>query len=99
MITIISEPPVLPLLFWLHSDTLIERIEREIDAVSDDAHALSQDQRSAQISVIDRDRLAVGREEEHWLCVATKDDSMNLLRRTDADPRAVLDLRTLCLPR
>ena len=61
----------------------------EIDAVADDVNALTDHQRSELIAAIDRDRLAVQRDEEHWFTVATKSGT-TLLRRPDADPRAVL---------
>jgi len=78
-------------MFWLHRDLLVERIEAAIDAVSDDEHALTLAQRTAQLAEIDRDRLAVQREEEFWLVEAVKGGA-KLLRRPEADPRAVLML-------
>ncbi len=91
LLTATGDPSALPLLFWLHRDTLIERIEAEIDALADDANALTAEQRAEQIKEIDRDQLAVQHEEEHWIGKAV-DDGANLLRRPDADPRAVLGL-------
>jgi hypothetical protein len=87
----IGDPSPLPLLFWLHRETLIQRIESQIDEISDDQNALTAEQRHAQISEIDRDRLAIQREEEFWVGSAI-DDGMNGLRRPGADPRAVLGL-------
>ena len=89
--TTIGDPSALPLLFWLHRETLTERIEAEIDALADDANALTAEQRTEQVGEIDRDRLAIQREEEHWVSKAIEDGA-NMLRRPDADPRAVLGL-------
>jgi hypothetical protein len=91
LVSAIGDPSSLPLVFWLHREALIQKIEAQIEEVSDDQHALTAAQRTEQISEIDRDRLAVQREEEFWVCSAI-DDGMNVLRRPEADPRAVLGL-------
>ena len=67
------------------------RSRQQIDAIADDANALTEQARTEQIGEIDRDRLAVQREEEHWVGKAI-DGGMTMLRRPDADPRAVLGL-------
>ena len=59
--------------------------------IADDQNALTAEQRAEQIGEIDRDRLAIQREEEHWVGKAIE-DGMTMLRRPDADPRAVLGL-------
>ena len=70
---------------------LSRRSKQQIDAVADDANSLTEQERAEQIGEIDRDRLAVQREEEHWIGAAV-DAGMTMLRRPDADPRAVLGL-------
>jgi hypothetical protein len=91
LISAAGDPAPLPLLFWLHREALIQKIEAQIDEISDDQNALTAEQRNAQISEIDRDRLAIQREEEFWVSSAI-DDGTNILRRPEADPRAVLGL-------
>ena len=95
VITAAGDPPALPLLFWLHRDAIIAKVEAQIDAVADDPNALTAQQRAEQIGEIDRDRLAVHVHEEYWVTVAI-DDGVNVIRRADADPRALLDLATIC---
>jgi class 3 adenylate cyclase len=91
MLAAVGDPSALALLVWLHRDTLIERIEREIDLVADDQHALTSAQRVEQLKPIEKDRLAVEREEEVLISAAIAEGNM-MLRRGDADPRAVLGL-------
>jgi hypothetical protein len=78
-------------LFWLHKDAIIERIEREIDAIADDANALTLEQRTEQVALISADKLATEREEEHFLIQAVVAGAA-IQRRSAADPRAVLGL-------
>lgn len=91
LVTAIGDPSALGLLVWLHRDGLIERIEREIDLVADDQNSLTDEQRAAQLKQIEKDRLAVEREEE-FLISGANEGGANILRRCDADPRAVLAL-------
>jgi hypothetical protein len=86
-----GDPRGFPLLVWLHRDTIVARLEHEIDLTADDDHALTAEQRIQQLSAIDRERLAIQREEEHWVCVAIEDGA-TIARRPLADPRAVLGL-------
>ena len=90
-VSAVGDPQALPLLFWLHRAAIIAKIDAQIDAVADDANSLTDQERAEQIGEIDRDRLAVQREEEHWIGKAI-DAGMTMLRRPDADPRAVLGL-------
>jgi hypothetical protein len=86
-----GDPASLPLIFWLHREALIAKINAEIEAVLDDDFALTAQQRIEQLATIDGDRLAIQRDEEHWFVAATK-SGVCLLRRPDADPRALLGL-------
>jgi hypothetical protein len=58
-----SEPDVLALLCWLHRDTLIARLESEIDIEADDANALTDEQRAIREAELLRDMLATERAE------------------------------------
>ena len=60
-----GDPAGMPLLFWLHREAIISKIEQQIDQFADDPNALTGAQRREQIDEIDRDRLAVQRDEEH----------------------------------
>jgi hypothetical protein len=91
MLTAVGDPSALALLIWLHRDTLIERIEQEIDLVADDQHALTSAQRVELLKPIERDRLAAERAED-VLVGAAIEEGATILRRCDADPRAVLGL-------
>jgi hypothetical protein len=76
---------------WLHRDAIIEKIETAIDALADDAHALTAEQRCDQLAEIDRERLTVERAEEHCFTEAVAAGA-NIIRRPTADARAVLGL-------
>jgi hypothetical protein len=89
LVTAVGDPQAMPLLFWLHREALIAKVEAQIDAISDDPNALTAQQRTESLTEIDRDRLAIEREEEHWVSTAIEGGA-NVLRRPDADPRAVL---------
>lgn len=79
------------LLAWLHKDELLRALDREIDLTADDEHALSTAARTAKLNDIDQEMLAIEREEEA-LITQTESEGFPVLRRRDADPRAVLGL-------
>ena len=79
------------LLAWLFKETLVSRIELEIDASADDEHALSTEQRAETLAACRRDCLAYEREEEA-LVEHAEANGLEILRRVDADPRAILGL-------
>jgi hypothetical protein len=91
LVSAFGDPAGMPLLFWLHREAIISKIEQKIDQFADDSSSLTGAQRREQIDEIDRDRLAVQRDEEHWVSKAV-DQGITALRRPDADPRAVLAL-------
>ena len=91
LVSAVGDPQALPLLFWLHRDAIVEKIEAQIDVIADDQNSLTKEQREEQIREIDQDRLTIQRDEEHWVSKANA-DGMTMLRRPDADPRAVLGL-------
>ena len=52
---------------WLLKTQLIQAVETEIDAISDDAAALTEADRSRLLAEVERDALAVEREEEFFI--------------------------------
>jgi hypothetical protein len=76
---------------WAMGSTLVSKVEREIDEQSDDAHALTAEKRKEGIAEIAADTLAVEREEEALIEMAEA-DGLKVLRRHNADPRAVLGI-------
>lgn len=78
-------------LAWLFRDEIVTKIEAEIEACADDANALSTQQRSDRLDEIASDRLLVEREEES-LIEAAERKGLAVMRRPDADARAVLGI-------
>jgi hypothetical protein len=76
---------------WLNRDALAAAISSEIEACSNDAAALSAEDRRIAIETALRDMLAVEREEEAFIRMS-RDAGAVINRRADADPRAVLML-------
>ena len=79
------------LLAWLHTDTMVAALEREIDAVADDGQAIGADERAKRLAQIAKDKLAAERREEAVITAAAQAGTA-LERRPDADPRAVLGI-------
>lgn len=79
------------LIAWLHKDALIAKLEREIDSVADDSSALTAEERRKRLHALRADILQVERDEES-LIEAIERTGAPILRRADADPRAVLYL-------
>jgi len=77
----------LAVLIWLFKPQLIDALEKEIDAIADDAAALSEADRDRLMAEVERDLLAVQRDEEFFIRQAA-----NVARRRDAHPLAVLQL-------
>jgi hypothetical protein len=90
-VAIEGDPAAQPLLFWLHKDAIVAKLEAAIDEAADDDRALTVDERTKQLERIARDKLAAEREEEHAVEQANLAGA-HVLRRPDADPRAVLGL-------
>jgi hypothetical protein len=81
----------LAVMAWLNPDAMIARLCSSIDADSDDANALTQAERETKVAELRSDILATEREEEA-LIERLEAAGASLLRRGDADPRAVLGL-------
>jgi hypothetical protein len=79
---------VAALLCWMEPALMCEALCREIDAQSGDG-ALSAADRVKSIFSISAELLDLERHEESLICFAA-DDGQEILRRPDADPRAVL---------
>lgn len=79
------------LMAWLFRDQLKAALDTEIDEFSDDAAALTDVARRERLATFTRDRLVTEREEEFWVEAAISKGS-SIIRRPDADPRAVLGL-------
>jgi hypothetical protein len=86
-----EQPDGMALLAWLYRDDLIAALDREIDSIAVDANALSDEVRASRRQEIIADILATERDEEALIELAAA-DGLEILRRADADPRAVLGL-------
>jgi len=75
---------VMALMAWLDRDRLQKRLLDEIDNLSDDDDALTDDQRAEAFRQIAIDRLAVEREEEALIEQAAS-QGQAIARRTDAE--------------
>jgi len=84
-----TTPDALAVLAWLHRDALVAALDREIDTSSQDDQALTDEQRIRKSAQISSDILATEREEEALIDRMEASGAL-FLRRTDADPRAVL---------
>jgi hypothetical protein len=82
---------VLALFCWLHRDALVAALEREIDELADDSAALTDEERATRESELLADLLRAERLEE-LLVVAAENEGREVMRRPNADPRAVLNL-------
>lgn len=81
----------LALAAWLDPAALLARLEAEIDELADDANAMTDEAKAAKRAEILADLLAVEHEEEAFIMQAAA-AGIGILRRPDADPRAVLEL-------
>jgi hypothetical protein len=91
LISEFGDPACLPLMFWMLEESITAKLQQEIDELADDRNSLTAKERAERISEIDRERLAVERQEEFWVskCI---DDGLTILRRPSADVRALLNL-------
>ncbi|CAJ0890866.1 hypothetical protein AMST5_04086 [freshwater sediment metagenome] len=82
-----------PLAFsiWLHKDSVIAAIEREITAKSDDSSAMDDATRAKKRERVAAAILSAEREEERLIELA-EESGVAIPRREDADPRAFLGL-------
>lgn len=80
------QAPHLPMIAWLFRDRLLEAIEAEIDANSEDEHALPLEQRIKKLAEIDARVLAAERVE----VAMVRHSNGAVDYRDDTDPRAFL---------
>ncbi|MFD2183326.1 hypothetical protein [Rhodoplanes azumiensis] len=81
----------LALTAWLHRDALVKKLLSEVDAIADDANALTDEQRNAALAENEGDRLATEFEEE-LLIRHIEAGGGSFERRPDASPQAVLQI-------
>lgn len=87
----ITVPDTAAMLAWLWPDRMIARLYEEIDLRADDRHAISNSEREQQLKEAAAAILMLERAEEAAI-VAAEREGAGLLRRADADVRAVLGL-------
>ena len=75
---------------WLNRDRIIDRLHAEIDAM-DLGDAMTEDARDAAFSRLLDQRLALEFSEEAFIVNAASEGTM-IVRRRDADPRAILEV-------
>lgn len=80
-----------PLFAWLHRDALIERLHAEVDAMGLTA-CMTDDERDLAFSRLLDQRLELSFVEESYICQAAAEGAQ-IVRRRDADPRSVLEVR------
>ncbi|MEP2111584.1 MAG: hypothetical protein ABJP10_16890 [Nitratireductor sp.] len=79
------------LLAWLFRDQLADAIDKQIDAAGRDDHALPADERRDREAAL-VDAILQAERDEEALIVMTEKRGNGVVRRVDADPRAVLGL-------
>jgi hypothetical protein len=84
-------PDAIGLLALMFKDQLVGVVNAQIDEMANDADALSDERRAEVIATCSRDLYAVQLEEEA-LIRAAGDQGLEIARRAEADPRAVLAL-------
>lgn len=83
---------VLAIMTWLQKDALVAKLDLEIDELADEKNALTDAQRAEREATLLRDMLANEREEESYIMLAAQHGGVDMPRRDDCDPRAVLEL-------
>jgi hypothetical protein len=88
----------IPLLVWLHKDALIKRLDAEIDAESDDAAALSHEERQRREAEAQGDLSSVERDEAA-LTWSAMEQGLPVEFRPDISVLAILQVRLVTVPR
>lgn len=81
----------LAFLCWAFQDQIVKAIGAEIDRRSNDTEALSTEQRQHSVTQLKAEILAIERQEEAVITAASERGA-KIIRRVEADPRAVLGL-------
>src|SRR5207248_1704079 len=82
---------VVPLFCWLLKDALLEKLDEEIDALADDESALTDEERGERLAALAAELLQAERREE-LLIVTAEAEGLQVMRRPQVDPRALLGL-------
>jgi hypothetical protein len=90
-------PDMLATMTWLLKPALIAALEKEIDAVADDAAALTPEQRQVKVAELMRDILSIEREESALVWRAQA-QGLPCEHRKDISPLALLGLRLVTKP-
>jgi hypothetical protein len=85
------------LVCWLHKDSLIKRLDAEIDAESDDAAALTHEARQQREAEVLGDLLANERDEAEFVWQA-QSQGLPVEHRADINPVALLGVRLVTAP-
>jgi hypothetical protein len=85
-------PDFLAIVAHLNKAAMVEAVTREIDAMADDANALSDTARAEALAQIERDMLAIEREDAWFTRAVIAQGIIGLTYRGDTDPRALLNL-------
>ena len=83
---------------WLHKDSIIKKLDAEIDAVADDAAALSSEEHAKRLAEAQGDLLATERDESWWDWKA-QSEGLPVERRADASPAAILQCMVVAAPK
>jgi hypothetical protein len=86
-----SLPDPLALAAWLDPEAMLARLARQIEEAGDDETALDAEARAKRIAELTDEILKIERDEEALLEIASN-EGVEIMRRPDADPRAVLGL-------
>ena len=88
-----TAPPVdaLGLVAWAFRDQLVSAFSKAVDEDADDSAALSSEDRKTRLEGIDRELLALERQDEA-LVVLARENLIHIARREDQDIRALLGL-------
>lgn len=82
---------------WWDKEGMIKRLAAEIDEVSDDGAALSDEERQRKSAEISADLLAVQRQEAELVWRAMRDGAA-IMHRSDTDPTALLGVTLAPVP-
>jgi hypothetical protein len=93
-----EEPNMLATMAWLLKPALIAALDFAIDSVADDTNALSPEAREVKAAEVQRDILAVEREEAA-LTWAAQAKGLPVEHRSDISPLALLSLRLITAPK
>jgi hypothetical protein len=88
-----------PLIVWLHRDAIVKRLDAEIDAESDDAAALSHDERAKRLAEAQGDLLACERDEAWWVWQAQEAQGLPVEHRADCSAQAILQCMAVAAPK